>query len=337
MESKKGEKTNQRTHAWIAIRSIKLLEDEGQVPLLVDLLKPYTQESSIGAWIPDKRDAMLGGAQKHNHVFKIGPYNGPLKSRFVVSRTKLTNYLGSARLITGFINQNTNILGSGWWQESYKADPSPGRHLANRAMALTINNIDMLILGDPSVQALVPGRIDFIRQVPLPTRSPAGQASLFFFMLSHFIADALMPCHCDERDLSDYNKRLHMELERHWSRRIGTYFEDENLTQAGLNDDDILTKAGTIDAKFGINFQNQIPDMSSDDVWEEIVLLCRASFALASIIAPPNKYPYKPGPQVTPPYDTYDILFTQNQEGKDLLAEIDEVIMHDAVLNVAKF
>jgi hypothetical protein len=323
---------NQRTHAWIAIRAIKLLEDEGQMSTLVDLLKPYTQEASIGAWIPDKRDAKPGGAQTQNHIFKIGPFDGARKTRFVVTRKKLTNRLGPERLITGFLDKYTAILDETWWKGSYKADPSPGKHLANRAMALTINNVDMLILGDPAVQALVPGRIGFINQVPGNVRCSAGQAAIFFFMLSHFIADALMPCHCDDRDLSDYDNGLHMELEGHWSHEVGTYFEDDNLIRPGLNDDDILKQAASVDGKFGINFQNRVPNLGSDDIWEEMVLLCRASFALASIIAPHDKYPYKPGPQVMAPFDS---LFAQNQQGRDLLSEIDRVIMSDAVLNVA--
>jgi len=323
---------NQRTHAWIALRAIKLLEDEGEVPRLLELLKPFSQEASIGAWIPDKRDAKLGGAQTQNHVFKIGVCRGPLRYRFIVSRTKLKNRLGPERLITGFLNKYKTILDNVWWRESYKADPSPGKHLANRAMALTINNIDMLILGNPQVQDLVPGRIRFINKVPTPTRCPAGQATIFFFMLSHFIADSLMPCHCDERDLSDYNNGLHMQLEKHWSRIVGTYFDEDKLTRPGLDDNDILNRAAAIDAKFGIDFEKRVPDMKSDDVWEEMVMLCRASFALASIIAPPDQWPYKPAPQKMAPYD---MLFNQNQQGKDLLAEIDRVIMHDAVLNVA--
>jgi len=323
---------DQRTHAWIAIRAIKLLKDEGQVPRFIEVLKPYAQEASIGAWIPDKRDAKLGGAQTQNHIFKIGLYDGPLKSRFVVTRNKMTKRLGPERLVTGFLNKYTNILDNVWWRASYKANPSPGRHLANRAMALTINNIDMFILGNPPVQDLVPGRIGFVNKVPMATRCTAGQIAIFFFMLSHFIADAMMPCHCDERDLSDYKNGLHMELEKHWSQKVGTYFNENNLTQPGLNDDDILRQTESIDEKFGINFRNQVPDMNSDDVWEEIVILCRASFAVASIIAPPNQWPYKPAQQTRA---TYHTLFTQNQQGKDLLAEIDRVIMHDAVLNVA--
>jgi hypothetical protein len=323
---------DQRAHAWIAIRAIKLLEDENQVPSLIKLLKPYTQEASIGAWIPDKRDAKLGGGRTQNHIFKITPYHGYLKSRFVLSRNKLTKRLGQGRLITGLLNKYTNILDKDWWKGAYRADPSPGKHLANRAMALAINNIDMCILGDPEVQAFVPGTVGFIKTVSTCTRCAAGQIALFFFMLSHFIADSLMPCHCDERDLADYDKGLHKQLENHWSKVVGKYFDDNGLAQNGLSDEDILTKAATIDSKFGIRFTNQVPDMNSDDVWEELVMLCRSSFAVASIIAPPGQYPYKPAPQNLAPFST---LFEKGQQGKDLLKEIDQAIMHDAVLNVA--
>ena len=151
-------------------------------------------------------------------------------------------------------------------------------------------------------------------------------------MLSHFIADSLMPCHCDERDLSDYDNGLHMELERHWSRKVGTYFKEDKLTKPNLNDEDILNQAAAVDAQFGINFQNQVPNVTPQDVWEEVVLLCRAFFAVASIIAPPDQWPYKPTAQTRAPYET---LFTQGQEGRDLLSELDQVVMHDAVLNVA--
>ena len=64
---------NQRTHAWIAIRAIKLLDDKHQASGLVNILKPFTRKAAIGAWIPDKRDAKLGGARTQNHIFKLGP------------------------------------------------------------------------------------------------------------------------------------------------------------------------------------------------------------------------------------------------------------------------
>lgn len=322
----------QGTHAWIAIRAIRLLESVNQVPNLIKLLKPHAREASIGAWIPDKRDAKLGGAKTQNHIFKMGLYDGSLKSRFVVSQGELAKKLGPERSIMPFIDDYGGVLPKSWWRFPYKADPAPGQHLPNRAMALTINNVDMVILGDERVQRLVPGQVQFIEKVAPALRCSSGQVALFFFMLSHFVADSMMPCHCDERDLSDYSNGLHMEWEAHWNKKVGGYFSEKSLMNDNSDADAVLDKAQEVDQKFGLSFGDNIPEIRSKDIWEEMVMLCRASFAVASIIAPPDKWPYKPALQNPAPFAE---LFKQDEQGEALLAEVDRVIMHDAVLNVA--
>lgn len=323
---------NQRTHAWIAIRAIKLLEDEGSVPSLVELMKPYASQASIGAWIPDKRDAKLGGAQTQNHIFKIKPYNGNLKTRFVMSKQETLKLLTDKRHARDFLDRHSDILNDAWWKESYKADPPPGKHLANRAMALSISNIDLLIMGDPIVQEILPGRIGFISYIIDGLKTRQGQVALFFFMLSHFVADSLMPCHCDDRDLSDYDAGLHKEMEAHWSKIIGKEFDEKPLLESEMSNDQLLALAMNVDSKFNIQFANKIPGIQTDDIWEEIVLLCRASFGIASVIAPPEIYPYKPKDQV---YAKFSDLFAKDAKGEELLKEVDKTVMHDAVLNVA--
>lgn len=326
---------DQTSHAWIAVRAIKLLEADGKTQGLVDILKPYAKKASIGAWIPDQRDAKLGGAQTQNHVFKIGTFDGVGKERFVTKKAKLLDHLGSERSMAAFLEKYSDILDTAWWAASYKADPPPGKHLANRAMALTINNIDMLILGDKNIHDKLPKKISFIKNVPDDCRCLSGQISMFFFMLSHFIADSLMPCHSDLRDLSDYSNGLHMELEKYWSSKIGTQFSEKKILESDLDPDQILEKAALVDNAFGIELNSQVPafkDEEAWDIWSEIVLLCRSSFGVASIIAPPAIYPYKPAAQVMAPFD---LLFKSDDKGKALLTEMTQVIMHDAVLNVA--
>jgi hypothetical protein len=322
---------NQRTHAWIAIRALKLIEDEQKEPNLVELLKMHSKEASIGSWIPDKRDAKLGSASTQNHVFKISPYLEKGKGRYIVKKRQLINWLGPERMITKFITDYGTHLDDTWWGKSYKANPSPGKHLANRAMALTINDIDMLIVADDIVQKLLPKKIDFINKVADRLRTNSGQISLFFFMLSHFIADSLMPCHCDERDLSDYDNGLHMEMEKYWSSKIGTSFDENQLINSNLSVNQISEQAKNTDEAFGIKFNTSIPELKSDDIWEEVVLLCRASFTIASIIAPPSQWPYKPAEQKRAPFSQ---LF-EGTKGEILLSEMTKAIMHDAVLNVA--
>jgi hypothetical protein len=320
---------NQCTHAWIAIRAIKLLEESNEVPDLVNLIKSYAQHAAIGAWIPDERDAKLGSASTQNHVFKIGTYNGKDQNRFILKKSKLLKALGNSRLTTKFIDDNREILDDQWWNTSYKATPPPGKHLANRAMALAINNIDLFILGADDVQKAVPGEISFIKNVPPDIRSSSGQIAIFMFMLSHFIADSHMPCHCDARDLNDYRNGLHKELEKHWGDKIGKDFSKENLCKTEPLD--ILEKSKSIDEKFKLSFNKTIPEVPNEDIWEEIVYICRGSFAISSIIANHKVYPYKPAEQGKA---TFKTLFS-TPEGKQTLEELNRIIMHDSVLSVA--
>lgn len=92
-----------------------------------------------------------------------------------------------------------------------------------------------------------------------------------------------------------------MESEGHWSKKAGTFFNKE-------------------------------PSTNAKDIRDEVVLLYRASFAIVRIIAPFNTYKYKPNYKNL---GIYDILFSRDQKGIDLFEELDKVVMHDAVLNVA--
>jgi hypothetical protein len=333
---------NQRTHSWIAIRAIALLEDENAEKNLVKLLKPHAREASVGAWIPDEADAKRGGAGSatDNHILKIEPYTGSQKERFTTHKEELLKHIGKYRETYKFL-QKDGTLDSGWWNAPYKGDaPKPGQHLPNRAMALSTMMKDLLLMGDERVDYLIPGDIRFAQYMVPETRTREEATAMYFFMLSHFIADAGMPCHCDGRKLAAYSEGLHKELEMHWSRGVGTAFEKGNLLPRALLADreqihsdcaEILEQARAIDPKFGLDFTRaSVPDLySGHDIWLEAIYLCRASFALASIIAPYGKYQYG-DPKARAPFKT--VLGGTN---KQLLEDVDRTVMHDAVLNTA--
>jgi hypothetical protein len=65
-----------------------------------------------------------------------------------------------------------------------------------------------------------------------------------------------------------------------------------------------------------------------DYVWLETVAVCRASFAVSAIIAPPSKYPYSSDSAA--PFDT--VLGSGHEQ---LLAIVDRVVLTDAVVNTA--
>ena len=318
----------QRAHTWIAARAVGLLETEGQVPGLVDLLAPHVKEAAIGAWLPDLSDARLGSAKVDNHVLKMKPV-APALTHFRITKQDLLVRLTPERMLTAFLDRDT-ILDAAWWDQPYKAYPAPGQHLANRAMALTVTVVDLLLFGDREVTDLVPGPTTFEGRLAPPQLTRAEQAAMHFFMLSHFVADASMPLHCDARKLAAYGAGLHMEMESHWDRQVGTPFDKGHAKWQKMKAGQVIPAARNLDAKFGITFAGRVPELYAADAWAEVVHQCRASFALASILAPPAQFHYGDETARAP----FDTVFG-GAAGQALLAEVDRIILHDAVLNVA--
>lgn len=319
----------QRTHAWLAVSAISLLEESDKAEKLVKLLAPYAKSAAIGAWLPDLSDSKKGFGRLDNHILKMEPYDGPLPKRFVMSKNTLVEELGEHRKMAGFLD-NDSSLDNQWWKQPYKADPTPGKHLANRAMAFATMIVDLLILGDKEVDALVPGEIGFIENMNKKALTRKEQLATYFFMISHFIADACMPCHCDARLLSGYDKGVHNKLESRWNRRIGTYFDKDNLLTTNDKSATVIDKAREIWEKLDISIDPDIPDLAKGhDTWLEIIYVCRASYALANIIVPAGDFPAD-SQDCTTLNDLYP-----DPADKKKLAEFDRLILHDAILNIA--
>lgn len=319
---------NQRTHAWLAVRAVALLADVQEAKGLVKLLKPHLRSTAIGAWIPDLADSRKGGGDIDNHIMKMKPYSGSQRARYIADKAELRKRLGSTRLMSTYLRDDKSLSAT-WWRKPYKATPQPGQHLANRAMSLCTTLIDLLILGDAEVARAVPGATRFTEQMPDDALTRQEQVATHFFMLSHFVADSCMPCHCDARKLSGYSKGLHNKLEGRWSKTVGTYFDKKKLLKSTDTSAKLLKAARNVDAKFGLKFGDAIPRIRASDVWKEIINVCRGSYAMANILASPIEFP--PGTLKSAPLSR----LTQNPAGKALLKEMDEVIIHDAVLNIA--
>jgi len=320
---------DQLAHTWIAVRAVAWLADEGELEGLVGLLKPYVREASVGAWLPDRSDARLSTTRRDNHLFKILPVEFE-RTRFTKRKQDLLKELGDGRQIYGFL-ESDHVLPPAWWATPYKGVASPGQHLPNRAMALSTSLRDLLLLGDDKIDALLPGELKLPVCMDRHCRTREEAAAMYFFMVSHFMADAAMPCHCDGRLLARAGGKLHSQLEDYWSRRAGEFFTDENLLGPSSRPsvDSVLEEARRRDAVFDIHFADSIPEMNADhDVWLETVYACRGSFALASVIAPPEEYPYDSGKLVA----RQKVLGRGNPT---LQKEVDRICLHDAVLNTA--
>jgi hypothetical protein len=330
-------------HAWIALRAIALLEDSRGHADLVELLKLRCREASVGAWIPDMADAKRGGAgsRTENHVLKFEPYAGASPERFIARKGVLLARLGLSPAVRGFL-ASTDRLDAPWWDSSYRGDvPRPGQHIPNRVMAMCTMLKDILLLGDEELDRILPGTVAFADDMDPECRTSREAAAMYFFMLSHFVADASMPCHCDARKLSAYSNGLHKELERHWKNGLGAGFgsvcarvgadtEDEALREERCAA--LLDEARGVDGRFDIRFGagSSLPELAAGrDPWLEMIDVCRASFALASILAPYGEFPYGD--------DEARFRFSSLEKGEAGLSleELDRIVLHDAVLNTA--
>lgn len=320
----------QRGHTWIAIRAIGLVQDDPKTRGLADLLAPCVQHSYIGCWLPDMPKFKKGHGIVGNHTFKNTPYSGPNASRFVLNKAKLLSALDENLDLHTFLSNDTT-LGPDWWDRSFKADQKDGQHLPNCISSLVDSIADMLLLGDPDLDYLVPGSTGYYGPY-LDDRCTLSkeQVSTFFFMISHYIADCFMPCHADKRVLSAYNDDehdIHKLWERHWETKIGTYFKKQKLKDCTDTSAQIIDRAKALDEKFGLTFHSPLTWVSDDyDAWETAVLWCRASFAFASILFPEDDFPYDGDEKP---------VFYNHFTDRDELSRFNRIILQGAVYATA--
>jgi len=318
----------QSSHSWIAIRAAALLGEDADCKGLVNILTPSVKAAAIGAWMPDLEDSKLGSGDTDNHVFKMEPYSGELESRFVTSKADLQKRLGVGRRMVALISED-KTLDESWWGTPYKASPGPDQNIANRVQALSTTLKDSLILANKDVAKNIARKFKLSEQLTDEERTRPEQVSLYFFMLSHFIADACMPCHCDKRYLASYTGHFHPEWEAVMSKPLDTLFTATKLSQSARSSDEILEAACANDEALGVKFDKPVPVIKDNDVWKETVAICRASYAINNILASPKEFPVDS--RKTLSVKNFDI----DPASSALFKSCTSAALHDAVLNTA--
>lgn len=316
----------QQTHTWIALRALALIKKDPKTRGLAKLLEHQARESYIGCWLPDMISFKKGHGQTEKHTFKMEPYKGDVAKRFVVEKNNLLRKLNRNLELHTFLSNDTT-LNKTWWKGSYKADNSGGNHLPDVMDSLFDTILDLMLLGDKEVDKIVPGAINFTEYLTENIIIRKEQISTFYFMLSHYIADCFMPCHCDKRVLGSYkNGKVHKQWEMHLDNKIGSYFSKKNLIKSTAGTDQILMAAEGIDNIFGLSFPSKISFSKKHDVWESAIFFCRASFAFSNILF--SKQDYSFTSKKSPKFGEY---FSD----KTLLKEYDKIILQSAVYSVA--
>jgi hypothetical protein len=315
----------QTTHTWIALRAIGLIKTDLKMKGLYQILSPWAKQSSIGCWLPDMASFKKGHGRTNNHTFKLLPYGKPDKPRFILIKNKLLSKLDSNIDLHSFIKDECSLTDA-WWKRAYKAKQPDGRHLPDVQSSIFDTILDLILLGDDEVDQLTPGTVDISKSLDDKLRITKEQVSTFFFMISHYVADCFMPCHCDGRPLAAYKNKTHKQWELHWDRIVGDYFSKKKLLKTNDTPDQIIEKAKEVDQKLSLTFPEKLKHEKLDDMWEMAIYWCRASFALSSHIFPKVDFPYNG--KETP-------KFGDHFSDKDLLKKYDKIILQSAVYSTA--
>ena len=186
----------QYTHAWLAMMAIKRLET-ANIPvnykkscnLLAAWFKNYRDDVVQGAWYPDSVIKDMASS----HVLKFTPkVNGDKRFKKLPQ-----TYHFSQR-----------------WKNFNKAKHAyeiVSGNLPDRCEAIAHSIIDNLKMQESE-------------QKGSPIVPTGNHIATLFLMLSHYIADAHMPLHCDSRPFSD-GTRLHAKIEKEWDDKVRNCYE----------------------------------------------------------------------------------------------------------------
>jgi hypothetical protein len=188
----------QYTHAWIAFKAVERLEtvpmpeeDRAHADSFVRWAKGRKDGVIIGAWYPDS--VIKDNAKSHvmKHTPAPGSGGAPFRALPAVMRLRAIG------------------AGSALYQLPYALDPDT--NLPERCEALSHSVIDNL-------------RVQQTEPKGSPIAPTDNHLALILFMLSHYVADAHMPFHCDSRQFSD-GADLHGKIEGLWEHEVRDHFE----------------------------------------------------------------------------------------------------------------
>ena len=187
----------QFTHAWLAFMAIKRLEDtrlsatnRRYAGNLIKWFKDHKDDVIQGAWYPDSVIKDMA----NSHVLKLTP-STDAENKF-------------KRLPVTYLNYQYG-KGSPLAKISFTVEEHD--NLPNRCESIAHSVIDHL-------------KMQEIEEKGSPVSPTDNQIALLLFMLSHYIADAHVPLHCDSRAFSE-GSDLHGHMEGVWNDTIGHCYQ----------------------------------------------------------------------------------------------------------------
>jgi len=309
------------THAWLSFKAIELLQNyTGQfnpnrnksLESFLKFINNFPQTFVRGSWFPDNviSDNVQGG-----HTWK---YKLDSSGKFETRRPPNHNLCFQA--VGGHMNKKVSLN-------------LPISDLPDRCEALgqmirdTIKITNKLDRGDVAA-------------------FNDSQIAILFLIISHYIADAHVPVHCDNRDFNNPSK-IHSDLEGHWEKEIKKHHKiSYKNKQFDLNADNKLQRKSTL-ASYSSSLLKKVDDLifnnnwsnltsssnnwrvflgNNNNFWDYIVSVCHVNFFTSLDMFP-----------ITPPqgvnFNTVRIL--QNASLKTKVDQFSPLILADAINSIA--
>ena len=189
------------SHGFLALKTIERLE-QAKIPELRDeaddlilWLRAHQEGVIKGAWYPDA----VFKDMANSHVFKLAPDDSGQIKQFRLPSESMFYKMG----------KESPLHGKPW------RVVDPADNLPERCEAWAHSIVDHL-------------KIQQTEGERSPIASSGNHIALALFILSHYVADAHMPLHCDGRPLG----KLHEAVESAWEHEVSRHFElDAHKTQ----------------------------------------------------------------------------------------------------------
>lgn len=262
------------THAWLAFMGIKRLEDaaisgvdRGYADNLIRWFKGHRDDVIQGAWYPD---AVIKDMST-SHVLKITPASDSDNKYKTLPPTYLNYKYGK---------------GSSVRSKSFTIDKTD--NLPDRCESIAHSVIDNLKMQQTEGKGS-------------PVSPTNNHIALLIFMLSHYIADAHMPLHCDSRQFSG-GIDLHAHIEGEWEDIIESYFRIDKADERFFYDPGgYPLKDPVKETAFPSSTPGQVAQVLHDrefliswggdnkNVWDFMSAICQHSYLLSYCFIP-EKY-----------------------------------------------
>jgi len=299
------------THAWLAFMAIKRLEDANisgvddreYADSLIEWFKSHKDGVIRGAWYPDS----LIKDNSNSHVLKFEP-SGEAAKEFKQLPAKYLSYK---------YGESSPVRNMGFKLFDEKDN------LPDRCESIAESVIDHL-------------KVQESEEKGSPVSPTDNQMALWLFMLSHYVADAHVPLHCDSRKFSE-EKDIHGQMEGAWDNEIEHYYKIDKGNERFFYDQyGYPLMDSDKDQEYQSSYLKKVEDELSrreftesfgtgnKNVWDFMKATCQHSYLLSYRFLPPECNP------------TNVTLENWKSSGSIKFEELSVAVLSDAIDSIAR-